>query len=99
MERRFYIPPEFREMRNPHQVKAVVERDARASTSKKRECRSMCMPKGMGMIDPNCQGEDYRVKSGYQPSRPGDAVDQQEKRMSQHVHAEGNGNDRSELSR
>jgi len=75
MERRFYIPPEFREMRNPHQVKAVVERDARASTSKKRECRSMCMPKGMGMIDPNCQGEDYRVKSGYQPSRPGDAVD------------------------
>ena len=24
------------------------------------ECRSMCMPKGMGSMDPNCQGEDYR---------------------------------------
>lgn len=76
MERRFYVPPEFRQQNQipPLQVKTVVDVSPRVP-SDKRECRSMCMPKGMGDIDPNCQGEDYRVKSGYQPSRPGDAVD------------------------
>jgi len=76
MERRFYVPPEFRAPNPspPIQVKTVVDVLPRAP-SDKRECRSMCMPKGMGDIDPNCQGEDYRINSGYQPSRPGDAVD------------------------
>jgi len=78
IEKRFYVPPEFREQRQ-RQVKGFVGGGgggfAGAARSDKRECRSMCMPEGMGAIDPNCQGEDYRVNSGYQPSRPGDAVD------------------------
>jgi len=73
MERRFYVPPEFRQQQQ-QQLSQQGKRNE-IVRSERRECRSMCMPKGMGAIDPNCQGEDYRLKSGYQPSRPGDAVD------------------------
>jgi len=78
MERRFYVPPQLRTTRNAQihpQAKIGVAKDGRIPISDRRECRSMCMPEGMGVIDPNCQGEDYRVNSGYQPSRLGDAVD------------------------
>merc|ERR1719419_269834 len=95
MQRKFYIPPEFRpkasetqqrqckqqqqqQQHQQQQQKGNSQLSTKQSTQKQTgPCleRSLCKPSGMGSLDPNCQGPDCRVKSGYQPSFRGDAVD------------------------